>query len=120
VEWLVSFAPQGPVELRAIVWDAGSPEHLGEERVRELARGIATALNFYAELGFCSYNLALYGAAQNANDRPMLLRMMCRSNPRPLYRSDVMWLERLHEEAAVDLWLEQIAERAGDRFRDRG
>jgi hypothetical protein len=43
--------------------------------------------------------------------------MVCRQNPRPFYRSDVMYLERLHWEAAVDVVPEELAERAGDRFR---
>jgi galactose-1-phosphate uridylyltransferase len=122
VDWVVSFAPSGPAELRAVLSDIRSPEQLGEERVAELASGIATALTFYAELGFSSYNMALYGTPSDAADsdpegRAMLLRMVCRSNPRPWYRSDVMWLERLHGDAAVDIWPEEIADRAGDRFR---
>jgi UDPglucose--hexose-1-phosphate uridylyltransferase len=122
VHWLAAFAPAGPAELRAVLFGASSPQHLTEDRVRELADGIATALTFYAELGFASYNLALYGtpeqgAGAQPADRAMLLRMLCRSNPRPWYRSDVMWLERLHGDAAVDLWPEDIAEQAGGRFR---
>jgi galactose-1-phosphate uridylyltransferase len=117
VAWVTSFAPAGPAELRAVLAGAGSPEQLDDERVAELGSGIATALNFYAELGFSSYNLALYGTPSEAAEPAMLLRMVCRSNPRPWYRSDVMWLERLHGDAAVDIWPEDIADRAGDRFR---
>jgi UDPglucose--hexose-1-phosphate uridylyltransferase len=122
VDWVVSFAPSGPAELRAVLSEVCSPEQLDEERVAELAYGIATALTFYAELGFSSYNMALYGTPSDepgsgAAGRAMLLRMVCRSNPRPWYRSDVMWLERLHGDAAVDIWPEDVADRAGDRFR---
>lgn len=117
VEWIVSFAPTGPAELRAVVPGVGSPEELGEDQVAELGAGIATALTFYAELGFASYNLALYGTGRSTTQVAMLLRMVCRSNPSPWYRSDVMWLERLHAETAVDLWPEDVAARAGDRFR---
>jgi galactose-1-phosphate uridylyltransferase len=117
VEWMVSFAPIGPAELRAVVPGVASPELLEEDQVAELGSGIATALMFYAELGFASYNLALYGTGPAAGQDAMLLRMVCRSNPTPWYRSDVMWLERLHGETAVDVWPEDVAERAGDRFR---
>jgi hypothetical protein len=86
-------------------------------QVAELGHGIATALTFYAELGFTSYNLALYGTGGRDAQPDMLLRMVCRANPEPWYRSDVMWLERLHHETAVDLWPEDVADRAGDRFR---
>lgn len=121
VEWIVSFAPVGPAELRAVLPGVTSPHQLHEDQVAELGAGIATALTFYAELGFASYNLALYGTASGTGTGPrqdgMLLRTVCRSNPRPWYRSDVMWLERLHNETAVDVWPEDVAERAGDRFR---
>lgn len=117
VEWIVSFAPTGPAELRAVVPGVGSPEELSEDQVAELGHGVATALTFYAELGFASYNLALYGIGRSTGRRGMLLRMVCRSNPSPWYRSDVMWLERLHGETAVDLWPEDVADRAGERFR---
>jgi hypothetical protein len=42
--------------------------------------------------------------------------MMCRSNPKPFYRSDATWLERLHWEAAVDISPERLAEQAAGRF----
>ncbi len=113
-EWLAAFAPAGPAELRALVPGAPTPAELDDELVAELGRGISTALGLYAELGFESFNLALYGLPPG---HPLLLRMLCRQNPRPFYRSDVMYLERLHWEAAVDLTPEQVAEQAGDRFR---
>ncbi len=117
VDWLVSFAPAGPAELRAVLFGVGSPEHLSQDRIKELGHGVAIALRFYSELGFASYNMALYGTPAATGERAMLLRLLCRSNPRPWYRSDVMWLERLHGEAAIDVWPESVADRAGDRFR---
>jgi hypothetical protein len=45
------------------------------------------------------------------------LRLAARSAPAPHYRPDATWLERLHWEAAVDVVPEQLAERAGARFR---
>jgi UDPglucose--hexose-1-phosphate uridylyltransferase len=114
VEWLAAFAPVGPAELRAFVPGVAAPAELDEPLVAELGWGIATALGLYAELGFESFNLALYGLPRG---HPLTLRMVCRQNPRPFYRSDVMYLERLHWEAAVDVVPEELAERAGDRFR---
>jgi UDPglucose--hexose-1-phosphate uridylyltransferase len=114
VEWLAAFAPVGPAELRAFVPGVSAPVELDEPLVAELGWGIATALGLYAELGFESFNLALYGLPAG---HPLMLRLVCRQNPRPFYRSDVMYLERLHWEAAVDVVPEELAERAGDRFR---
>ena len=83
----------------------------------ELGHGIATGLNLYAELGFESFNLALYGAPPGSDGYPLNLRIACRSNLKPLYRSDATYFERLHWEAAVDISPEELAKRAGDRFR---
>lgn len=113
VEWLAAFAPVGPGELRALVPGVAAPAELDDELVAELGAGVSTALGLYAELGFESFNLALYGLPPG---HPLLLRMVCRQNPRPFYRSDVMYLERLHWEAAVDLSPEEVAEHARSRF----
>ena len=43
--------------------------------------------------------------------------MVVRSNPEPLYRSEVAWLDRLHWEPAIDIPPEDVAEQAADRFR---
>jgi UDPglucose--hexose-1-phosphate uridylyltransferase len=117
VEWLASFAPIAPAELRAFVPEVSSPAELDDEVVEELGQGIATALNLYGELGFESFNMAMYGAPPGTEGYPLNLRLACRSNLLPLYRSDAMYLERLHWESAVDVVPEELAERAGDRFR---
>lgn len=117
VEWLASFAPIAPGELRAFVREVPSPAQLDDDLIAELARGLALALGAYAEMGFESFNLALYGAPPGTAGYPLNLRLACRSNLKPFYRSDSTFLERLHWEAAVDLPPEAVAERIGDRFR---
>jgi UDPglucose--hexose-1-phosphate uridylyltransferase len=119
VEWLTSFAPVGPCELRAYVPAVASPVLLDEETVEELGAGIATAAGLYAELGYGSFNLAIYGAPPGCDGYPLNLRMVCRSSLAPFYRSDSTWLERLHWEAAVDTSPEELARAAGDRFNIR-
>jgi UDPglucose--hexose-1-phosphate uridylyltransferase len=116
VEWLVSFAPIAPAELRAFVRGCASSAELDEDLTEELGHGLALALNAYAELGFESFNLAVYGAPPNTEGYPLNLRIACRSNLKPLYRSDSTFLERLHWEGAVDLRPETLAERIGPRF----
>jgi UDPglucose--hexose-1-phosphate uridylyltransferase len=117
VEWLASFAPLAPCELRAFIPEVVSPSELDDELVEELGTGIATALNLYAELGFQSFNMAIYGAPPGTIGYPLNLRLACRSNVRTVYRSDSTYYERLHWEAAVDTTPEELAERAGQRFR---
>jgi UDPglucose--hexose-1-phosphate uridylyltransferase len=117
VEWLVSFAPIAPAELRAFIRGASSPAELDEDLTEELAHGLALALGAYAEMGFESFNLATYGAPPGTAGYPLNLRLACRSNLTPFYRSDSTFLERLHWEGAVDLAPEIVAERIGNRFR---
>ncbi len=117
VQWLASFAPIAPAELRAFVGAASSPAELEGDLVAELAHGLALALQAYAEMGFESFNLAIYGAPPATDGYPLNLRLACRSNLKPFYRSDSTFLERLHWEGAVDLAPEVVAERIGDRFR---
>ena len=118
VEWLVSFAPIAPAELRAFVAGVSSPAQLGDDLTAELAHGLALAIGAYAELGFESFNLAIYGAPPDTDGYPLNLRIACRSNLKAFYRSDSTFLERLHWEGAIDLQPETIAERIGDRFRN--
>jgi UDPglucose--hexose-1-phosphate uridylyltransferase len=117
IEWLVSFAPIAPAELRAFISEVSSPVELDNDLVAELGRGLAVALNAYAEMGFESFNLALYGAPPGTGGYQLNLRLACRSNLRPFYRSDSTLLERLHWEGAIDLPPEEVAERIGGRLR---
>jgi UDPglucose--hexose-1-phosphate uridylyltransferase len=117
VEWLVSFAPIAPAEIRAFAPGVASPAELDADLTKELAHGLALALGAYAEMGFESFNCAIYGAPQGTEGYPLNLRLACRSNLKACYRSDSTFLERLHWEGAVDLAPETIAQRIGDRFR---
>ena len=119
VEWLASFAPVGPAEIRAVITDAASPEELDEPAVLELAHGISDALRLYAALGFQSFNLALLGVPRTAARPALLLRLVGRAYFGPQLRSDAMWSERLHAEAATDLAPEAVAERGREIFSER-
>jgi UDPglucose--hexose-1-phosphate uridylyltransferase len=116
VEWVAAFAPVAPGEIRALVSEAASPEQLDESVVAELADGLHRALRVYAELGFKSFNLALYGTPPTTDGSLLLLRLVGRATFGPLRRSDVMWSERLHWEAATDLAPERVAERGREIF----
>jgi UDPglucose--hexose-1-phosphate uridylyltransferase len=117
IEWVVSFAPVAPAELRAFMAGISSPAELDDGGIDELAHGLALALNTYAEMGFQSFNCAIYGAPPGTKGYPLNLRLAARSNLKPFYRSDSTFLERLHWEGAVDLPPESFARRIGERFR---
>jgi galactose-1-phosphate uridylyltransferase len=113
ITWLTSFAPLGPAEICAFVSRAGSPHELEDGTIDELARGISAVLRVYDGLGFQSFNLALYGVP---GAETLLLRLVARAYFGAAERSDAMWSERLHWEAATDLAPEPIAELARAAF----
>lgn len=115
VDWIAGFAPVGPAEIRAFVSEASSPEELDEPVVEELAFGLSSALRLYASLGFQSFNLALAGTLAGSRG-PLVLRLVARECFGSLLRSDAMWSERLHWEAATDLAPEEIARRGREVF----
>ncbi len=117
IQWIVSFAPIAPAELRAFASGISSPAELDDDLIDELAHGLGLALGAYAEMGFESFNCAIYGAPPGAEGYPLNLRLACRSNLQPFYRSDSTFLERLHWESAVDLAPESVAQWMGERFR---
>ena len=120
VEWLASFAPVGFHELRAFIPGVSSPAQLSGEQVEALGLGLAMVLNLYADLGFQSFNAALYGAPPEQSDYTLNLRLVARSNLQPLYRSDATYYERLHWQGVVDSVPEELAERARARFSSSG
>jgi len=116
IEWLASFAPLGFHELRAFIPAASSPAQLTRDLVEALGRGLAAALNLYADLGYQSFNAALYGAPPSASGFMLNLRLVARSNLERLYRSDATYYERLHWQAMIDTSPEDLAARARKRF----
>lgn len=108
-EWVASFAPSGPAEIRGFCFGCSSPVDLSEESVEDIARGIPLALKVYAGLGFQSFNLAIYGAPARTAANVLTVRLVARAYFGALGRSDAMWSERLHAEGATDLAPESVA-----------
>ena len=46
----------------------------------------------------------------------VVLKVVSRSNPEPMYRSDVTYFERVYGEALVDLSPEEVADAVRARF----
>ena len=111
VTWLASFAPAGLAEIRGFIGDATTITNLDREATAAVASGLSNVLRLYAQLGFQSFNLALHTAGEGG-DAMLLMRVVARAYFGALQRSDVMWSERLHAEAATDINPERLAERA--------
>ncbi|MGA8156679.1 MAG: hypothetical protein WB822_10830 [Rhodoplanes sp.] len=108
--WITAFAPLGFNEVRAIVSDRGTFLDLTNDDVEAIALGVSRVLSWYDASGYNSFNLAFYSGPLSGTHyfRPNLV-MMTRSALVPHYRSDAMYLERLHWEAAVDRPPEALA-----------
>jgi galactose-1-phosphate uridylyltransferase len=108
--WMTAFAPLGFNEVRAVVSGRETLLDLSEEDADALAQGTSRVLSWYDQIGYNSFNLALYsGPLRGQADFRVNLSMVTRASLLPFYRSDAMYLERLHWEAAVDRAPEAIA-----------
>jgi UDPglucose--hexose-1-phosphate uridylyltransferase len=115
--WMTAFAPLGFNEVRAVVSQRETLLEITDEERRALALGISRVLSWYEASGYNSFNLALYsGPLDGARSFRVNLTMVTRSALVANYRSDAMYLERLHWEAAVDRFPEVLAAELRDHF----
>ncbi len=109
--WLTAFAPIGFNEVWAVVPGCETILDLTPDDLNALSTGISRVLQWYEQAGYNSFNLALYsGPLNNSRGGCVHLSMITRTAMLPYYRSDAMYMERLHWEAAVDRAPERIAE----------
>ena len=110
VVWLTPFAPLGFNEVRAVAIGRETLLELDDDDVAHLAAGISRVLAWYSSIGYNSFNLVLYsGPLGGSRSYRVNLAMITRTALVPFYRSDSMYLERLHWEAAVDHSPEEVA-----------
>jgi UDPglucose--hexose-1-phosphate uridylyltransferase len=108
--WITAFAPVGFNEVRAVAPSRETLLDLTEHDLHSLSRGISQVLRWYESIGYNSFNLALYsGMLNDSSGWRVHLAMITRTAMLPYYRSDAMYLERLHWEAAIDRLPEEIA-----------
>lgn len=110
IVWMTPFAPVGFNEVRAVLRERATILDLSSADIQTLAAGISRVLAWYDSIGYNSFNLALYSGelGKDGADR-VNLTMLTRTAMVPFYRSDSMYLERLHWEAALDRTPEDVA-----------
>ena len=118
VAWLTPFAPTGFHEVWGVVAGAPDVTELTEEDCQALGQGLSRVLAAYRAWNLASFNFALIGGGPQAREHGHLvvLKVLSRSNPEPVYRSDATYFERLHGEALIDLSPEEVAEVIRPRF----
>ena len=119
IVWMTPFAPVGFNEVRAVLCERPTVLDLSSADVQKLASGISRVLAWYDSIGYNSFNLALYSGelGKEVADR-VNLTMVTRTAMAPFYRSDSMYLERLHWEAALDRTPEDVAADVREYFRN--
>ncbi len=112
VDFLAPWAPGGFREVWAVVRNCTDIIDLSDDQIGNLSSGLATILGAYASWNLLSFNFALMGGGPDAEELGLnpLFRIVARSNPDPVYRSDVTYFERLYGELMVDVTPEETAE----------
>ena len=118
VAWLTPFAPSGFHEVWGVVDGVADVTDLTEEDCQALGQGLSQVLAAYQAWNLASFNYGLIGGGPHAHadGYQVVLKVLSRSNPEPVYRSDVTYFERLWGEAMVDLSPEEVAEGIRARF----
>ncbi len=107
---LTPWAPIGFHEVWGIVDGAHDLVDLADEDCAALGELLSHAFRAYHRWNLASFNWALYGGGPVPSGAySVLLRVVSRSNPDPLYRSDVAYFEKLHAEAVLDMAPEEVA-----------
>jgi UDPglucose--hexose-1-phosphate uridylyltransferase len=116
--WLTPFAPTGFHEVWAVVDGAADVTELTEQDARDLGQGLSQVLAAYKEWNLASFNFGAIGGGPHAHQdgHHVVLKILSRSNPEPMYRSDATYFERLWGEALIDVSPEEIAEGLRARF----
>jgi UDPglucose--hexose-1-phosphate uridylyltransferase len=91
---------------------------LSEEDCAALGDGLSRVLAVYQDWNLASFNYALAGGGPRAREDgyQVVFKVLSRSNPDPVYRSDATYFERLYGEALIDLSPEEVAEGVRARF----
>ena len=118
VAWLTPFAPTGFHEVWGVVGGAADVTELTGEDTQALGQGLSQVLAAYKDWNLTSFNYGLIGGGPRAQEdgHRVLLKVVSRSNPDPVYRSDATYFERLWGEALIDVSPEEIAEGLRARF----
>lgn len=110
VSFFTPFAPGGFHEVWAVVDGVHDIVELTDEDCADLGSGLSSVFSAYHSLNLTSFNWAISGGGPTPSSKYSLLaRVVSRSNAEPMYRSDVTYFEKLHDEAMIDVGPEEVA-----------
>ena len=105
VAWLTPFAPSGFSEVWAVVDGAADVTDLTEDDCQALGQGLSRVLAAYRAWNLASFNFAVIGGGPHGRQcgHHVVLKVVSRSTPEPMYRSDATYFERIYAEALIDV-----------------
>lgn len=112
VEWLTPFAPIHQRHVRGVL-----PEHpdIDDDLIGELATGVASVLENYAETGHNTFNFAWLLKPAESAVRP-IIDVVVRPVLDEYYSNDAAFFTMLHDEAMVDVAPEEYADSLREHF----
>jgi galactose-1-phosphate uridylyltransferase len=101
-----------------VVSGAADVTELTEEDSQALGQGLSRVLAAYGAWNLTSFNFGVIGGGPQAHEHghQVVLKVLSRSNPEPVYRSDATYFERIYGEALIDLSPEEVADGVRTRF----
>jgi UDPglucose--hexose-1-phosphate uridylyltransferase len=116
--WLTPFAPTGFNEVWAVLDGVADVTELTEQDTQDLGQGLSHVLAAYKDWNLASFNFGMIGGGPHAHEdgHHVVLKILSRSNPEPIYRSDATYFERVWGEALIDVSPEEVAEGLRARF----
>jgi len=112
VAWLTPFAPSGFHEVWGVVTGVSDVTELTEQDSQALGQGLSRVLAAFRAWNLTSFNFGVIGGGPRAREdgHQVVLKVVSRSNPEPMYRSDATYFERIYGEALIDLSPEDVAD----------
>ncbi|MFW6002853.1 MAG: hypothetical protein ACOCPT_00330 [Halanaeroarchaeum sp.] len=114
VEWYAPFAPRHHLNLRGVL-DVNTDRVTDGDVLGDLASGLVSVLQFYADEGLNSFNFAFQLVEDDPATRPVI-DVVARSVFDQYYWSDATFFDTLHEEAVVDVPPEEYASDVAEFF----
>jgi galactose-1-phosphate uridylyltransferase len=109
---ITSFAPQGNREIQFIFKKVANLADLEDTQLKDFAECLVRVLQAYHKMGVNSFNLTIFsGPIREKSDYYSLhAKLISRPSAQPFYRNDTGVLERLHQEADIEITPEAVAE----------
>lgn len=114
--WIMAFSPVGANEVIGVFPEKGNLLDWSDGNIHSLAQGVSFVLKFYQLIGFSTFNFSLFGSplGDSSPCYGAFIRLVCRQNFVPHYRTDDYYLQKLMENEIIATPPEELAR----TFRD--